>query len=171
LRLPLDAGSFIPKRKFMKRQRAIIFLVCVSLAWCSCNDLGETLDHSDIVDPYARWRSYGFTDYEMLQTHNCFCAYRGPYKVIVRANRVVSVIDPSNGLSLPREIQAWFKTVDELFAIIRTIDPGTVAAFTVEYDQLYGIPSFFVDPSAQMADEEYGYSVTNFLPLTRYGKP
>jgi hypothetical protein len=148
----------------MKTSTVFISIITVSLLSLSCKDAGANPDFSGVSDPYARWKAYDLSNYEMIQSLTCFCAYRGPYRVIVRSNRVTSVIDVTDGSILPPSRVQWVKTVDELFAIVRSIDPTAVAHFSVEYDRRYGFPSFYVDPDANVADEEYGYSIRD---LTR----
>lgn len=49
-------------------------------------------------------------------------------------------------------------TIPDLFALLRSIDMTKVASLQVSYDARYGYPvRVFVDPSARIADEEYGF--------------
>jgi len=68
------------------------------------------------------------------------------------------VIDPADGTVLPKDRWGAFKTIDDLFALVKSIDTTAVASLLVSYDARYGYPlRVFVDPSIHIADEEYGY--------------
>ncbi len=134
----------------------------------SCADLGTApdhgllADHSNITDPMLRWQAYGLTDYTVLQTRTCFCAYGGrQFRITVRSGVIAGIVDPSTGSPLSSEEWGLFKAIDDLFTLIHSIDTAHVAVFRVSYDPRYGYPvMMYVDPSAQIADEEYGYQTT-----------
>jgi hypothetical protein len=87
-------------------------------------------------------------------------------RVYIKDNQIVNVIDLSKGTSLPQNQWQWYKTVDQLFVMISGINKDSVASFRVDYDPTYGYPiKIFVDPSAQIADEEYGYNSNNLNRL------
>ena len=72
----------------------------------------------------------------------------------------------SNDSSLSQNQWQRYKTVDQLFAAVHSINKDSVASFNVEFDSTYGYPaSFYVDPNAQIADEEYGYNTKNFIKI------
>ncbi len=95
----------------------------------------------------------------MLQAQTCFCIYGGrKFLVTVQSGSIAGVIDPADGKVLPGDRWGAFKTIDDLFALVKSIDTATVASLQVSYDTRYGYPlRVFVDPSAHIADEEYGY--------------
>ncbi|MDJ1478911.1 DUF6174 domain-containing protein [Cytophagaceae bacterium YF14B1] len=110
----------------------------------------------------SRWASKRLVNYTFTQRLNCFCI-RGGEKmtVIVQNNQIVDVKD-STGASLPAELQKNYKTIDELFQLIQTTDPKSVALINVTYDDVLGYPkSIYIDKSEQMADEEIGYDSEN----------
>ena len=136
----------------------ILFVFCV----LSCSKSTEP-DYSGITNPAARWQAYGMNNYSIDQSRNCFCVHGGvTVRVFIRDNQIVNVFDISKGTSLPQNQWQWYKTVDQLFTIISGINKDSVASFRVDYDSKYGYPTnFFVDPNAQIADEEYGYDSKN----------
>ena len=83
-----------------------------------------------------------------------------------------NIADPADGSPLPADRWGAFRTIPELLALARSIDPTHVASFHVEYDPRYGYPrSIYVDPSAQIADEEYGYETAIILEHELAEKP
>jgi hypothetical protein len=141
----------------------------LSIVWCavlllSCADLGTApdngllADHSSISDPLLRWEAYALADYSMHQSRTCFCVDGGRnYLVTVRSGRIAGIVDPSDGSVLTPDRWGAFMTISDLFALVRSIDTTKVASLQVSFDPRYGYPRrVFVDPSAQIADEEYG---------------
>ena len=85
-----------------------------------------------------------------------------PMKVIVSENRITEVLRLSDGIPLPFNQWSWYKTVDQLFEIANSVTEDSVAYFHIEYDAKYGYPTIlYVDPSENIADEEYGYRSQN----------
>jgi len=152
----------IPWRLRGERLLPLLFLLSISL---SCTDMGIApdqgwqADHSNIADPQKRWEAYAMEDYDMYQSRTCFCADGGKRLVItVRSGSIVNIVDPSDGSALPADRWGAYKTIPDLFTLISSIDTTSVASFQVSYDARYGYPlRVFVDPSRQIADEEYGY--------------
>jgi Family of unknown function (DUF6174) len=142
-------------------------VLCLFLL-CSCADLGTApeqgflADHSGIADPLVRWEAYHINDYAFLQSRTCFCVDGGRnFLVTVRSGVIVQIVDPTTGFSLEADRWGDFKTIPELFALIHSIDPATVASIQVSYDSRYGYPlRVFVDPSVMIADEEYGFETS-----------
>lgn len=138
---------------------SVTLFIIVSI---SCNKATET-DINEIADPHARWQAYNQSSYSIYQTSFCFCIHGGVLmKVVVKENKIIDVVDTSKGISLPQNQWSWYKTVDELFLIIARVNKDSVAYFRAEYDRRFGYPiSFYVDPSALIADEEYGFDTKN----------
>lgn len=152
----------MPKRAF----GAVFFLGILLLP--SCADLGTApehgflANHSGIPDPELRWEAYDIQDYALLQTRTCFCALSGKqFLVTVRGGSISNIVDPTDGSVLAADDWGGFKTIPELFALARSIDPATVAVLEVSYDPRYGYPArIFVNPSVAMGDAEYGFDTT-----------
>ncbi len=104
-----------------------------------------------------RWKAYGFQHYSIEQHPVCFCGLR-PANVFVKDGIIIDVIRVSDSTSLSPSERSQFKTIDELFALIKNIHPESIAIFSVSYDSMFGYPTeIWVDPDAGVADEEYGY--------------
>ena len=148
-------GSGTPRR----------LLTACLLALSSCTDTGTAPQHglianySGIADPETRWNAYAVQDYTLLQSRDCFCVYGGrKYLINVRSGKIASIIDPSDGSPLAPEGWGSYLTIPGLFALVKSIDTSAVAQFHVSYDPRYGYPvNLYVDPHAQIADDEYGY--------------
>ena len=131
----------------------------------SCTDLGTAPDHglsadySGIADPATRWEAYAIEDYSLLQSRTCFCVDGGKQVLVtVRSGNISSVVDPADGSILAADRRGAFMTIPGLFALVKSIDTTKVASLQVSYDPRYGYPlRVFVDPSSQIADEEYGF--------------
>lgn len=97
----------------------------------------------------------------------CFCAYGGDYcKVYVKKNRLTDVIVMSNGERVPKEFQGAFRTVDELFTFVHSINRDSAASSEVEYDSRFGYPKHVaVDYSSHVIDEEIAYNIRSIQHL------
>lgn len=150
--------------RYILRSMLTVFLVHFAY---SCHDAGPEpdqpwlADHSDIADPAKRWAAYGVQDYAIVQTRNCFCPDGGKrFLITVRSGNIVSVVDLSNESNATERAGA-FKTVAQLFDLIKSIDTTHVASFQASYDARYGYPlKIYVDPNARIADDEYGYETS-----------
>jgi len=133
----------------------MLFPIILGVIDFPCNVFTDP-DYSAIIDPQARWRAYHLTSYTVVQTRNCFCIEGGrPMKVTVRNNAIVNV-QRTDLTPIPMEQWAGYKTIDELFALLKLRD--SVASLTVSYDRRYGYPtSLWIDYLAQAADDEIEY--------------
>jgi hypothetical protein len=141
-------------------KKIVFLLTVVILAGCSKDS--PSLSYAEYE---ARWKSKQFTNYTMVQSLKCFCPNGGQKVTVVVQNNLITDVRDQNGQRLPVDSQKSYKTVDELFAIIRSVDPAKVATLNVLYDKNLGYPTtLYVDVNKQIADEEYGYSVENLQP-------
>ena len=100
-----------------------------------------------------------------------FCPedWRGPVNIQVRDGRAVLVTYTANGENVTEGKFDNADTIDKLFTILKNAYAGEgdfeqkAENITVTYDGQRGYPTdFFIDVSQAMADEEQGYTVTNF---------
>jgi Family of unknown function (DUF6174) len=145
--------------------RIIIAIILTSL-FSSCTDTPSapvyltrpiTENHSSVADPYTRWKSYNLKNYMIEQRISCFCPdVQEIFKIYVWDKKIIDVIKKSDGKSIFNQSLMRFKTVDDLFQLVSSINPDNVAAFTVEYDQRFGFPKLiYIDADSAIADEEY----------------
>ncbi len=126
-------------------------------------------DHSGIADPRARWEAYQLKSYVLEQQRMCFCIDGGESCLVYVSNgRVTDVVRKSNGQSIFRELGSLYKTADQLLDLADSLKTVVVARLVIEYDTKLGLPRYiYVDPSDQMADEEYGYVITSVRKLLK----
>jgi hypothetical protein len=130
----------------------------------NCDDAGVGPVTNLLEEDYSRWKKLGIDSYSITQQQLCFCIDGGIKATIqVRGNVIVSVSDSATLKQIPQERWQWYKTIDQLFEAAINAQNSKPAQFTLQIDPTYGFPkSFWVDPNAQMADEEYGFSTTGF---------
>ncbi|MFM1912671.1 MAG: hypothetical protein RIR51_509, partial [Bacteroidota bacterium] len=108
-----------------------------------------------------KWESLKINNYQFEYTHNCFCSeeYRGPFKIEVKNGEVFSV----NGVLGNGNSWVQLPTIDSLFQFVEKSQLGNYETLTVKYDPNYGFPTdFWIDPNKMIADEEFGFSLSNF---------
>ena len=116
-----------------------------------------------LAEARARWAASGPGAYRMTLHRSCFCPedYRGPFAVTVRNGTVASV--EMAGRSLPADRAV---TVDALFDLLAEAYAEDAELVRVTYDDALGYPTeLYIDRSAQMADEEIGYTVSSLARL------
>ena len=132
---------------------------------------GMVLGQDRQAEGRALWESQGITSYRFTVSRNCFCLIRGPVVIEVRDGKVVSIIDQEtgqpevDGFALS-EIYAEAATIDLLFELIERAEAEGAALVRVSFDDTYGYPTeIYIDESEMMADEEIGYTITEFEVL------
>ena len=96
--------------------------------------------------------------------------WRGPVNIQVRNGVAVSVTYVSSGAVVTEGKFDNADTIDKLFTILKNAYAGKgdfeQKAYSIEvtYNPQMGYPAtFFIDVSQMIADEEQGYTVTNFV--------
>lgn len=139
--------------------RRISLALLMTVWFASRSDHGTSPDYSWIADPRDRWKAYQLHDYTIGQTLMCFCHDGGTeFEITVRRDTVFSVVGLDNGNKIPSDQWGRYRTVNGLFELIGSINPGAVAVMQVAYDPALGLPtSIYVDMNANVADDEYSY--------------
>jgi hypothetical protein len=135
--------------------RFIFFLILLSCTKKS--ELGQNNTQ------FQKWKNQKIADYEFTLTVNCFCTIetRGPHAIVVKGNKIQSV----NGETYDPIKHYAVKTIDELFEVISINLERKPFSKTLEYDSRYHFPSnIYFDISQMIADEEIGYTVSQFKP-------
>jgi hypothetical protein len=124
----------------------------------SCGDPAVGPLTGSLEENYSRWKKLGIDSYSITEQRMCFCIDGGVRAtVLVRGNVIVSVSDSAISKQLPQERWQWYKTIDQLFETAISAQNSKPAKFDLQMEPNYGFPKYFwVDPSAQIADEEYG---------------
>jgi len=150
----------------LRRLSGALLLVAILMSWSiQCTPPEGPMDYSFIHDPLARWQAYKLSSYTIDQERDCFCPNGGVHvRLTIVDDRIVNAVKVSDGSRLPEATWGGYKTVNELFAYVQSVDPDSVAEFHVEYDDKYGYPSFvYLDYSRAIADEELGYRTNNLV--------
>ena len=146
----------------MKNLR-LFFLAFGSLLILSCEkETNPTVE--DLWGPEGeKWKAKDIINYDYTLQISCFCIreYTLPKRIVVRENQVVSVEGkPFESLNDPS-----YRTIDEFFDYIQTQRALNPVVETIEYDEEYGFPSYiYFDISEMIADEEIGFTLTDFEP-------
>jgi hypothetical protein len=144
----------------MPRRFAIALLPALVLL-SSCGGGGETAPMRELNAHRARWEALGLRSYEYTIRRSCFCRPEttGPFRVTVRDG--VSTITTRHSAD-----DHDIASVDALFDRIEEGLSAPEAQATLTFDPERGYPiSVFIDPYPTMADDEFGYTITEFAPL------
>ena len=147
------------------RAPKLFFLFFVSLLIFSCEKETDPTAQDLWGAEGAKWKAKAIINYDYTLQISCFCIreYTLPKRIEVRDNQVVSVEGkPFESLNDPS-----YRTIDEFFDYIQTQRALNPVVETIEYDKEYGFPSYiYFDISEMIADEEIGYTLTDFIPQT-----
>ena len=134
----------------------VLFFLCLML---SC----EKEESSPLFADAEKWTSYGFSNYDFTLQISCFCIvdYTQPKRILVRDNKVISVA----GVPFEELNDSSFRTIDGFFLYIEEQRKLNPVVEEIQYDDEYGFPSYiYFDISERIADEEIGYTLTDFVP-------
>ena len=145
----------------MSLLRVISFFL-IGLLIYSCEK--EAISSPDSWGPEGeKWKSQDLTNYDYTLQISCFCIreYTEPKRIVVRENQVISVAGiPFDSLNDPS-----YRTIDQFFEYIVSQRKLNPVVETIEYNEEYGFPSYiYFDISEMIADEEVGYTLTDFTP-------
>ena len=127
----------------------------------SCSKDTEITPTTELGFEAEKWKSLGILDYDYTLQITCFCLveYTQPKRIVVRNNAVVSV----EGVPYEEINDTSFRTIDGFFEYIEEQRKLNPKVEEIEYDSKYGFPTYiFFDISEMIADEEVGYTLTDF---------
>lgn len=129
------------------------------------NNSGQANAQSQLDANRQKWESQSPADYSFTLQRSCFC--RGdairPVNIDVADGKVASATFADTGEPLPADLDYNKLTVNDLFDTIQQAITDGAARVDVTYDQQSGVPtSIYIDRSEQIADEEVGFSISNF---------
>ena len=143
--------------------RQCYFLVFLLLfITCSETESHETI--SSLEANKEKWENASILDYSFVFQVSCYCnvEYTSPKAVSVRDGNIVTV----NDLAYSEEIHRGIFSINDLFKEIEKASNQKVAVLETTYDSFYGFPAkLYIDRDERIADEEIGYSISNFKPL------
>jgi hypothetical protein len=119
-----------------------------------------------------KWDSLGISDYSFTLQRSCFCTPEStrPINIQVRGDSVTSATYADTGELIPDDRQTNKQSIynmnaDGVFNLIEQGIKSGAAQVDAKYDPQYGLPtSIYIDQNQQIADEEVGYTVSNFKP-------
>jgi major membrane immunogen (membrane-anchored lipoprotein) len=121
------------------------------------------------------WKNQGVRDYDFTLQRQAFAPedWRGPVNIQVRNGTAVSVTYVSSGTAVTEGKFDNADTIDDLFTILKNAYTGKgefkqfgkkADTINVTYNTQMGYPTeFYIDVSQMIADEEQGYTITNFV--------
>ena len=146
----------------MKLYFAPIFLLFIIL---NCTKKTGVIpeDELNLQEQEKKWKKQGITDYEFTSQISCFCQsdYTLPKAIVVKNHEIQSI----NGVAYANLEYENHMTIDELFDYIEDCQNKNPVIENLEFDSVYGFPSYiYFDISEMIADDEIGYTITNFIP-------
>lgn len=155
----------------MTRVHGILATLLLSLFVGACSD--EVAGYDALLRNRALWESKNIESYEYNFQWVCFCLVERtmPVRITVERNRITRVMAMEENRDLDRKQFSEYRTIDGLFDLI-TDAYQRAEDVRVEYDGAYGYPtSVYIDYQRILADEELGFSVTDFIPVEAMTRP
>ena len=144
----------------MKLYFAPLFLLFIFL---NCTKNTEVISEDEVQLQEQKWKEQGITDYDFTSQIACFCQtdYTLPKAIVVKNNQIKSI----NGITYADLEYEIHMTFDEFFDYIEDRQNQNPVIENLEFDSIYGFPSYiYFDISEMIADDEIGYTITNFTP-------
>lgn len=144
----------------------LVLLAALSTPACGGSPFGP--ERTELQRNRARWEARGPASYSYVYQARCFCGPSAvePARVVVREGRVVSVVSVEAGEPVePATLGEGDLTVDGLFDAVAAALEREPAHLDVTYDEELGFPrDVFFDFRERVADEEFGFGVTDLEP-------
>jgi len=149
-----------------------LIVVIAAIFLIGCNNQGVGPIPQDLITSEKLWKDQGLKNYDFTLERQAFAPedWRGPVNIQVRNGVAVSVTYVSSGAVVTEGKFDNVDTIEKLFTILKNAYVGKgdfeQKAYSIEvtYNPQMGYPAtFFIDVSQMIADEEQGYTVTNFV--------
>lgn len=140
----------------------IVFIILIS---CKENPTVQN-PLEELVRKRELWEEKGIKSYSFTQSISCFCTqeYTMPHKVTVQ-NKLITMVDGK--VYDKEENKSNYLSVIKRFDYIDTTLKKNPTEFRIEYDPVYGFPSYiYFDIDYRIVDEEVAYTFTDFLPIS-----
>jgi len=135
-----------------------IILSCFFIS-CSSDELSE--EKSELNQARQIWNNAQIQNYSMDERVSCFCGGLLEWKVFVK-NGIKEKVEYDESQAFGQSYDDIFKqarTVEDVFDFIEGLLGKDLASLIIEYDQIYGYPSFVsIDYNENIADDEITYS-------------
>jgi hypothetical protein len=143
----------------------VIFLLPAGLLGCMNAGEFAALNTNRLI-----WEALDVYHYRYQLQVSCFCVPQLTTPVVVEVQNgvPVSVEYATKGDPPPPEYFDRYDTIDELFLVIEDAIGQQPVILEAMYDNDYGFPiDVYIDYEANVADEELGFSVTDFEDLSQ----
>jgi major membrane immunogen (membrane-anchored lipoprotein) len=149
-----------------------LIVVIATIVLTSCNNQGAGPIPQALTTNEKLWEDQGLSNYDFSLERQAFAPEdrRGPVNIQVRNGVAVSVTYVSSGATVTEGKFDNADTIDKLFTMLKNAYTGEgdfeqkADTINVTYNAQMGYPTnFYIDVSQTIADEEQGYTVTNFV--------
>lgn len=133
------------------------------------DDAPESATRAAIRRNRQTWQSRNLSSYQYTLRVNAFvpAEARGPVRIEVRDGVPVSARYLSTGETTNPEIFASSNTINKLFDRLESAAERNAVRQEQTFDPADGYPvTAYIDYDIRLADEEYGFDVTDFAPIT-----
>jgi hypothetical protein len=144
----------------MRKYIVLLFLIFFFACKKESNEI--YLQSLSLNQNYELWKSKNITEYIIEESVNCECINVGTRFIIkVKDNQIIEIKNKETGEALSTEYWGQFKTIEQIFQYLLSLNLNQLAGFYAEYNEQFGYPKcFFIDFNKEMIDEELGYTVT-----------
>lgn len=132
-----------------------------------CNRLERDRNRADLVAARRQWQALRIVSYDYRYQNQCFCAptVTAPVVLEVRGGAITGATRVDDGTPLGSEALVYYRTVDDVFALIAEAIDENAAHVDVRYDPARGYPtSVFIDRDERIADEEVRIEASALVP-------
>lgn len=140
----------------------LLVIVVTVLTLNACSKENTKTPFEDYTANYNKWKTSLIVNYELTENISCGNCYQSsPYKVVVVNGQITSAIG-SKGATVSLT-NFGVKSIDDIFEFIKTSLNKKPFYTEIKYNSQYGYPeSAYFDFEKNVADEEYGYTITAF---------
>ena len=155
------------ERRLIRRSANAGLLAAMLLGAVVGCDSGRLLAPSsqtitDLTAAQSLWTAQAISRYEFTLLRSCFCADVQPMHVTVHDGVVVSVTPEGSGIAIAEVQWSSYPSIERLFAITAEAIARPAASVNAQYDSVLGYPhTIYIDQVSGIADDEFGYTVTN----------
>jgi hypothetical protein len=148
-------------------RRTWLALLASALVVASCGGGGDS-EHSarpaSFVQARQQWLSAASANYHYTLARSCFCVPESAIEIQVQAGRATSARFVETGVAVDAQRLATLPTITDLYALLDAAyaQDAAMVRFSIDPAHAY-LLSIFIDYNALMADEEVGYTISNFI--------
>lgn len=147
----------------MKTNFFLVFIISFLFIQCQKDEEKQPVD--EFEQAKLLWESKNIDSYAMTFQVSCFCIVdlTRPAQIVVIDNKIISVNEEVYDDTFL--LYGAYKTISELFIHIEETRKENPVVEELAFDSIYGYPTLiFYDISLMMADEEIGYTISDFIP-------